>query len=105
MADFIADADAIRNYGTTAAAMGETIATDGATNVASNMAAVVPVFGLIGQDYLAAFGTAQFNNANSVAELAAFHQATAVAADVAAAGYEGTDATTAAALRTAADES
>lgn len=105
MAEFIADAEAIRTYGTAAAAIGDTIATGGATNLEANMAAVVPAFGLIGQDYLAAFGVAQFNNANSVAGLSAFQQATAVAADVAAGQYEGTDAATVAALRSAANES
>lgn len=83
--------DAIRAYGDTAAHTAVEVSTAGAVDQAALIAAAVPVFGLIGQEFLAAFAVAQANNMLSVNEIAAVNAATAVAAHGAAAGYEGTD--------------
>ncbi|WP_081511848.1 hypothetical protein [Nocardia donostiensis] len=64
----------------------------GATNQAATLAAAVPVFGLIGQDFLAAFAVAQANNLSSTTELAYVHAMTAVAAHESAALYDSTEA-------------
>ncbi|WP_442790748.1 hypothetical protein [Nocardia sp. NBC_01329] len=66
-------------------------ATVGATNQAALIAAAVPVFGLIGQDFLAAFAYAQANNLMSVNELAAVHAATALTSWEGATAYELTE--------------
>ncbi|MFI5719069.1 type VII secretion target [Nocardia sp. NPDC051750] len=83
--------DAIRAYGDSSAIMAAEISLAGAANQAAVIAAVVPVFGLIGQDFLAAFAVAQANNMRSVNEIAAVHAATAVAAHQGAGTYERTD--------------
>lgn len=88
MADLTATPDAVRAYGDTSAAAAVDIATVGATNQAALIAAAVPVFGLIGQDFLAAFAVAQANNMLAVNEIAAVHAATAVRAHRSAEAYE-----------------
>ncbi|MBF6211548.1 hypothetical protein IU433_19085 [Nocardia puris] len=90
--------DAIRQYGNTAAVMAGEVAVAGAANQAATIAAAIPVFGLIGQDFLAAFAYAQANNMMSVAELAHVYAMTAVASHEAAALYDVTDASSAAEL-------
>lgn len=84
--------EAIRGYGDASATMAADIVVAGATNQAATLAAAVPVFGLIGQDFLAAFAVAQANNLSSVAELAYVHGMTAVAAHESAALYDTTEA-------------
>ncbi|KQS00462.1 hypothetical protein ASG12_06070 [Williamsia sp. Leaf354] len=93
--------DAVRAYGTTVAGVGAAIESAGAMDLAANIAVMVPVFGLIGQDFLAGFGGAQFSNAVSTASLVAVHAASAASAFESAAGYEGTDGDTAGALGSA----
>ncbi|WP_280399591.1 type VII secretion target [Nocardia carnea] len=96
MSDLQATPAAIRSYGDSQAGTAVEVATVGATNQAAVIAAAVPVFGLIGQDFLAAFAVAQANNMLSVNEIAAVHAATAVAAHRSAAAYESTDGRSAA---------
>lgn len=91
MSELVAVPDAIRRYGDAAATMAVEVATAGAANQAATVAAAVPVFGLIGQDFLAAFAFAQCNNLQSVCELAAVHAATAMTAYEGAAAYEATE--------------
>ncbi|NNH71870.1 hypothetical protein HLB23_18745 [Nocardia uniformis] len=86
MNEIVAVPEAISRYGDAAAVMAANVGTMGAANQAATVAAVVPVFGLIGQDFLAAFAVAQANNLLSVSELAIVHAATAVTA------YEGAGA-------------
>ncbi|MGU3292780.1 type VII secretion target [Williamsia sp. M5A3_1d] len=93
--------DAIRAYGTTVAGIGTAIESASAMDLAANVAVMVPVFGLIGQDFLASFGGAQFANAVSTASLVAVHASTAASAFESAAGYESTDGGTAGALGSA----
>ncbi|WP_328394845.1 type VII secretion target [Nocardia sp. NBC_00416] len=88
MSELRAVPDAIRCYGDSAAATAFEVAAAGAMNQAAVIAAAVPVFGLIGQDFLAAFAVAQTNTMLSVNEIAGVHAATAVTAHRSAAAYE-----------------
>ncbi|WP_280398179.1 type VII secretion target [Nocardia carnea] len=83
--------DAVRVYGSESAAMAAGIAATAAVDQAATVAFAVPAFGLIGQEFLAAFAYAQANHLSSVAELAAVHAGTALTAHQAAASYELTD--------------
>ncbi|WP_301546937.1 type VII secretion target [Gordonia sp. X0973] len=96
-----AETDGIRAYGVATAAIGDVITAASGMNLAANVAVMVPVFGLIGQDFLASFGVAQFNNAASSALLAAVHNGTAAGALAGAEQYDTTDASTATALTSA----
>ncbi|WP_327101035.1 type VII secretion target [Nocardia vinacea] len=99
MTELIAVPDAIRHYGDASAAMAAEVAAVAAADQAATIAAAVPVFGLIGQDFLIALALAQGNNLQSSAEIAAVHAATALTAYDAAAGYEATEDTSAAEFR------
>ncbi|GED98012.1 type VII secretion target [Gordonia crocea] len=101
MNEVSAESDAIRAYGVASSGIGDVIATASGVNLAANVAVMVPVFGLIGQDFLASFGLAQFNNVVSSGMLAAVHQGTALSSIAAAGGYDQTDAHTASALKSA----
>ncbi|MFF3566695.1 type VII secretion target [Nocardia jiangxiensis] len=91
MEPFVTVPDAIRGYGASSASMATTIATVGNVDQAATVGAAVPVFGLIGQDFLAAFAYAQANHISSVNELASVHAGTALAAFTAADHYQLTD--------------
>lgn len=88
MNDLTAAPDAIRQYGDATAAMAAETLAAGSVDQALTVAAAVPVFGLIGQDFLATFAVAQANHLASVGELAAVHAATAVAAHQSADAYD-----------------
>ncbi|MFE6923285.1 type VII secretion target [Nocardia sp. NPDC057663] len=83
--------DAVRAYAGASATMAAGVAQAGAVDQAATVAAVVPVFGLIGQEFLLSFAYAQANHLTSVAELAAVHAGTALTAAQAASTYEGAD--------------
>ncbi|NKY58354.1 type VII secretion target [Nocardia flavorosea] len=91
MNDLSVVTDAVRRFGEVSAEMAVTAAGAGATNQSAIIAAAVPVFGVIGQDFLAAFAFAQVNNLRSVTEIAAVHAATALASYEGAAHYEGAE--------------
>jgi hypothetical protein len=93
--------DAVRTFGAGVSAVGAAIDSASAMDLAANVAVMVPVFGLIGQDFLASFAGSQFANAVSTAALVGVHQATAAGAMAAAAGYETTDGDTQHALGSA----
>ena len=101
MTNLSVEPDAIRTYGTTVSAVGAAIDSASAMDLAANVAVMVPVFGLIGQDFLASFGGAQFANAVSTAALVAVHQGSAASAFAAAENYQGTDGDTRQALNSA----
>ncbi|MFD4354883.1 type VII secretion target [Nocardia sp. NPDC058518] len=84
--------DAVRAYAGASATMAAGVAQAGAVDQAATVAAVVPVFGLIGQEFLMSFAYAQTNHLTSVTELAAVHAGTALTSAQAAATYEGADA-------------
>ncbi|MCU1643444.1 MAG: hypothetical protein JWN03_3719 [Nocardia sp.] len=92
MSNLVATPDAIRHYGDVSAAMASTIAGAAGADQVATVAALVPVFGLIGQDFLLSFAGAQGNHFASTAELAAVHAGTAVTAHEAAATYDGVEA-------------
>ncbi|MFI6997702.1 type VII secretion target [Nocardia sp. NPDC050175] len=83
--------DAVRAYGSASAVMAAGVASAGAVDQAATIGTVVPVFGLIGQEFLASFAFAQANHLSSVAELAAVHAGTALTAHQAASTYESAD--------------
>ncbi|WP_167485168.1 type VII secretion target [Nocardia terpenica] len=99
MAGYIeANPAAIAGYGTAAAGMATQVATAAGADQAASIAAAVPVFGLIGQEFLASFAFAQANHLLSAAQIAAVHAGTSVTAFEAAGAYEGNEAASAASL-------
>ncbi|WP_328395534.1 hypothetical protein [Nocardia sp. NBC_00416] len=95
MTDIAAESHIVRGYGDASTSMAVETATAGAANQAALIAAAIPVFGLIGQDFLAAFAYAQANNLMSVNELAAVHAGTALTCYEGATAYELTECSTA----------
>ena len=83
--------DALRAYGDSSAAMAASVAGAGSVDQAATMAACVPVFGLIGQEFLLSFAGSQANHLSSMMELAGVHAGTALTAHEAAGTYETTD--------------
>ncbi|NLU81282.1 type VII secretion target [Rhodococcus sp. HNM0569] len=98
MSDVSVVTDGIRAYGATTAQAAEQVAAAGAFDLAANIAALTPVLGPIGADFLAAFAHAQGTHAEAVASLANFYTQTALAANASADGYDDTDAGTGSAL-------
>lgn len=84
--------EALEGFTAANAAIGTAVGSAGAINAAANTAVMVPVFGLIGQEFLASFIGAQANHLFSVGSLAAVHASTAAASAAGLASYEGTDA-------------
>ncbi|GAA5063124.1 hypothetical protein GCM10023318_47440 [Nocardia callitridis] len=78
--------------------MATTVATVGNVDQVATVGAAVPVFGLIGQDFLASFAYAQANHISSVNELAAVHAGSALTAYQSADRYQNTDGASAAEL-------
>ncbi|WP_067819036.1 type VII secretion target [Nocardia inohanensis] len=83
----------IANYGTEHGTIAANVAGAAAADSVGAMAQAVPVFGLIGQDFLVAFALAQGNYLSSSAEIAAVHAKTAVSAYSAVGVYEGAETT------------
>ncbi|GAA1479961.1 hypothetical protein GCM10009624_04010 [Gordonia sinesedis] len=93
--------EVLEGFAATNAAIGTAVGAAGSINAAANTAVMIPVFGLIGQEFLAAFIGAQANHLFSVGNLAAVHASTAASAVAGLAQYEGSDAASAATLRSA----
>jgi hypothetical protein len=104
LSDVFAVPDGIRNYGTTAAQAAEQVGSAAALDLGTNLAALAPVFGPIGADFLASFAAAQANHAASVAELAHHYAQTAIAAHATAESYDSVDGATGDALGAVGDE-
>ncbi|QSE88380.1 ESX-1 secretion-associated protein [Rhodococcus pseudokoreensis] len=98
MSEVFVVTDGIRKYGATAAQAAEQISSAAALDLGTNLAALAPVFGPIGADFLASFAAAQANHAASVAELATHYAQTAIAADATAQSYDSVDGANGAAL-------
>ncbi|MCX4093078.1 type VII secretion target [Nocardia sp. alder85J] len=64
------DPQVFRQYGDIAEGSAGAVAAAGAIDQASTVAAAVPVFGLIGQEFLASFAYAQNNHVTAVTQLA-----------------------------------
>ncbi|MBU3065195.1 hypothetical protein KO481_27170 [Nocardia sp. NEAU-G5] len=77
-----------RQYGDIAAGTATAVAAVGAVDQAASIAAAVPVFGLIGQEFLTSFAYAQANHFTAVNQLATVFATTATAAHTAAGAYE-----------------
>ncbi|MFC9966121.1 type VII secretion target [Nocardia ignorata] len=86
---------AITQFGSEHAALAGQVASAGA-GAAGMVAAAVPIFGLIGQDFLASFAVASGNHLSTIGEIAAVHAATSAAALSAAGAYQTTEVTSAA---------
>ena len=80
MSEVTAVPAAIEAYADTAALMSAAVASAGSINAAANIAQMVPVFGLIGQEFLLAFAQAQASHLLGVGQLAAVHAGSAAAA-------------------------
>lgn len=91
MADLVATPEAIEQYGHISAELAAQTLAVGTVDQLAVVAASVPVFGLIGQDFLASYAGAQAAHLTSVAEIAAVHAGTALTAFESAAHYAGTD--------------
>ncbi|WP_410873854.1 hypothetical protein [Nocardia sp. A7] len=100
MADLIANPEAILQYGAASAALAAKTLAAGTVDQLAVIAASVPVFGLIGQDFLASYAGAQASHLSSVAEVAAVHAGTALAAVDSATHYAATDLASAETLGT-----
>ncbi|WP_328393992.1 type VII secretion target [Nocardia sp. NBC_00416] len=101
MSDLSVVPDEIRRFGDMHGACAAEICAAAGVDQAAIVAAAVPVFGLIGQDFLAAFVAAQANNLGSVAELGAVHAGTARTAYDSAGLYEATELDSASATASA----
>ncbi|MGF6882764.1 hypothetical protein ABIA39_001706 [Nocardia sp. GAS34] len=77
-----------RQYGNISQAIATTVGAVGAIDQAASVAAAVPVFGLIGQEFLASFAYAQANHCAALADLVDNYTTTATAAHSSAASYE-----------------
>lgn len=86
-----AETSAITAFGSEQAAMAAQVAGAAAVDQGALIAAAVPIFGLIGQDFLAAFAYAQGNHIAAVSEIAAVYTGTAVTAFGSAGEYKSMD--------------
>jgi len=98
---FSAAPDEIRAYGAVAAGAAAHIAATEGLDVATNVAALTPVFGLIGADFLATYAATQATHAGSVAALANVYAGTGSVAHAIAAAYDAADHATGTALGSA----
>ncbi|QCQ90900.1 type VII secretion target [Rhodococcus sp. SGAir0479] len=94
MNGFSAVPDEIRAYGDVASGAAAHIAATEGADIAANAAALAPVFGVIGADFLATYATTQATHAASVAALANVFAGTGTVAHAIAAAYEHADQTT-----------
>ncbi|MGB3301870.1 type VII secretion target [Gordonia sp. (in: high G+C Gram-positive bacteria)] len=93
MNQVIVQPSAVQTFGATSAALGTATAAAGAVDAGAVSAAVVAVFGLIGQEFAGAYAIAQANHLRAVGQLAATHAATAASAAAALASFTGADST------------
>jgi hypothetical protein len=70
MADLSVDTEAVRAFAATQEGVAAQVADAGNVDAAGNVAAMTPVFGLIGADYLAMFAAAQVLHAQDINDLA-----------------------------------
>lgn len=82
---------AIGAFGAANAGIATTVATAGSVNASANMAALNPALGLIGQDFIAAFGVAQASYVTSVTELATLYSGIAASSAATVAAYGTTE--------------
>ncbi|MFT3661366.1 MAG: hypothetical protein QM809_08180 [Gordonia sp. (in: high G+C Gram-positive bacteria)] len=80
MTELTVAAHAVQTFAATSAALSSATAAAGTADAAAQAAVMTGAFGLIGQEFLAAFAVAQSNHLASVGALAAVQAATATAA-------------------------
>ncbi|MGS2810851.1 type VII secretion target [Nocardia sp. MW-W600-9] len=85
-----------RDYAAVSDGMAATVATVAGVDQAAIVSAAVPVFGLIGQEFLLSFAYAQANHFAALGELVTNYAGTAATARAAAQSYELADQTSAA---------
>ncbi|MFJ9364640.1 type VII secretion target [Nocardia sp. NPDC101769] len=104
MADLSVDTGAVRAFAATQDGVAADIAAQGALDTVSHVAAMTPVFGLIGADFLAGFAVAELLHDRDIDALSARFGALGRAAFRAAATYDATDAEFAGGLGMAAEQ-
>lgn len=90
---------AVEAFGATSASLATAVGAAGTIDAAATAAAMIPVFGVIGQEFLAAFIAAQANHLLSVGGLAAVHAGMAATTIGGLAEFQAQDATAGAAIR------
>lgn len=98
MASLEYSSDGIRAYGRKHAQIAAELAPAAAVDVAADVASLTPVFGLVGSEFLAAFGTALTQHTQSFTSIVEYYAGSAALAHATAASYDHADHTTAAAL-------
>ncbi|WP_405138550.1 type VII secretion target [Nocardia sp. NBC_01388] len=91
MADLSVDTDAVRTFAATQDGVAGDIAATGGLDTASHVAAMTPVFGLIGADFLASFAVAELLHDRDINALSARFSHLGQAAFGSAATYDATD--------------
>ncbi|MCX5045296.1 type VII secretion target [Aldersonia sp. NBC_00410] len=81
----------IRAFADTSAAVSTQLASAGGFDLAENLAAATPVFGLIGADFLAMFALAQAKHATAVGDLSSAYGTSSATAHATATSYERSD--------------
>lgn len=92
MTDLSVETDGVRAFAATNAGVAGQIAGAGNFDAVANVAALTPVFGLIGADYLAMFAAAQVLQARDINDLSARVGKLSDSAFNAAAAYDGQEA-------------
>ncbi|GAB09953.1 hypothetical protein GOARA_050_00150 [Gordonia araii NBRC 100433] len=90
---------ALEGLAATSGAMGTALATGGGVNAAANTAAMAAVFGVIGQEFVAAFVAAQAAHLAAVGNIAAVHAGTAASLLAGSVEFSAADAAGAAMVR------
>ncbi|MFR9750225.1 type VII secretion target [Nocardia sp. 004] len=104
MKDLSVETEAVREFAATNAGIAGDLAGAGNIDAMQQVSAMVPVFGLIGADYLAMFAAAQVLQAKDINDLSAKYAQLSTAAFSAAAAYDAVDATNAGDLGAAAGQ-
>ncbi|MFB8274957.1 type VII secretion target [Nocardia colli] len=91
MSDLSVETDAVRAFAATNAGIAGDLAGAGNFDAVKNVSALVPVFGLIGADYLAMFAAAQVLQAKDINDLSAKYNKLSESAFSAAAAYDAAD--------------
>ena len=94
MNGFSAAPDGIRAYGDIAAGAAAHIAATEGLDAVAELAALTPVFGLIGADFLATYAATRSTHAGAVAALAQVYAGTGTVAHAIATAYDTTDQNT-----------
>ncbi|WP_028476680.1 type VII secretion target [Nocardia sp. CNY236] len=98
MSDLSVETEAVRDFGATNAGIATDLAVAGNLDAVQSVSALVPVFGLIGADYLAMFAAAQVLQAKDINDLSTKFAGLSNSAFNAAAAYDAVDAFNAGAL-------